>query len=151
MKKVVPQSYNNHRSYDWTHIILLLSLLPALVAAIVLFLPIISQDAVLFVVKLLLVYFALCLAALAVKVRRYSLALQDRIIRIEMRLRLEKLLPPDDHWQINGLDNDQIIALRFASDEELPELMRKALDEHISDRDKIKRMIQYWTPDIDRI
>lgn len=151
MKKIIPQTYDNHRSYDWVHIALTLSLLPALLATITVLLPILPENIALAVIKLLLLYFCFYSLLLSIKVRRYPLKMQDRIIKVEMRLRLEKLLPPDEHWQINGLDDDQIIALRFASDEELPTLMRKVLDEHISNRDQIKRLIKYWTPDLDRI
>jgi hypothetical protein len=85
------------------------------------------------------------------RIRHYPLMMQDRIIRLEMRLRLQKLLPADRHWEINGLSMSQLIALRFASDEELPPLMRKVLDEHIADRDAIKKMVKDWEPDDYRI
>ncbi len=151
MKEIIPQSYKNHRSFDWVHIIATATLLPAILVACLTLLPIISQDMALTIIKLLLIYFGACLLVLAIKIRRYPLVLQDRIIRLEMRLRLERLLPHDDHWQINGLTTDQVVALRFASDEELPTLVRKVLDEKITNRDQIKQMIQYWTPDRNRI
>ncbi len=151
MNRSIPQTYENHRSFDGLHIAATLSLLPALAAALVAFWPGLSASATLLLLKALALYFVLCLMAVLYKVRRYPLAMQDRIIRLEMQLRLQRLLPPDEHWQIQGLTMDQIIALHYASDEELPELVRRTLDENITKRDKIKRLIKYWTPDYDRI
>jgi len=102
--------------------------------------------------------FGLCLVLLILanfvmtfKIRQYSLKMQDRIIRLEMRLRLQKLLPVDRHWEINGLTMSQLIALRFAGDEELPPLMRRVLDGNIQDRNTIKKMIKEWEADDCRI
>ncbi|MCK5861287.1 MAG: hypothetical protein KAH38_02300 [Candidatus Hydrogenedentes bacterium] len=151
MKKIIPQDYNTHRSYDWLHIAVTATMLPALIAAIILFIPVLSEWASLLLIKVLLVYYGVCSIILVIKLRRYPLILQDRMIRLEMQLRLSKLLSPDEQWQINGLDNDQLIALRFASDEELPELVHTVLNEQISNRNQIKRMIKQWTPDHDHI
>ena len=151
MKTVMPQNYANHRTYDWAHIAATLLLALATLTALVLFLPCITDDTAMFLMKAVLFCYGLCGLIIAMKTRRYPLKLQDRIIRTEMRLRLEKLLPPDEHWQITGLDNNQLVALRFASDEELPDLMRKALNEGLSNRDQLKRMVRQWTPDHDRI
>jgi hypothetical protein len=98
-----------------------------------------------------LILLLLCSFVTTFKVRQYSLRMQDRIIRLEMRLRLQKLLPEDRHWEINGLSISQLIALRFAGDEELPPLMRKVLDGNIQDRDAIKKMIKEWEADTFRI
>ena len=85
------------------------------------------------------------------KIRQYSLKMQDRIIRLEMRLRLQKVLPVDRHWEINGLSKSQLVALRFAGDEELPPLMRRVLDDKIEDRNTIKKMVKEWEADDWRI
>ncbi len=146
-----PQNYKNHRSYDWLHLVVTMMLVPAIAAAIALLLPLFSERTAVFIMKLLLLYYGLCMLVLAIKVRRYPLVLQDRIIRLEMKLRLQKILPPDDWWQINGLTTDQIVALRFAADDQLPALMRKVLDENIRDRDQIKRLVKFWVADFDRI
>ncbi len=151
MRRFIIQTYDNHKSYDWVHIIAATSLIPATVLAAALLLPLFSERAALLIMKLLLVYYGVCMFVLAIKIRRYPLTLQDRIIRLEMRLRLQRLLDPEDHWQIDGLYTDQIVPLRFASDEQLPELMRKVLDEKITDPDEIKRMVRDWTPDYNRI
>lgn len=151
MKQDVEQNYENHRKYDPVYLATWAALALALLVATAALLPVFPRDTALLITQLLLVCVLVCLAVTLFKTRRYPLLLQDRIIRLEMQLRLQRLLPADDHWQINGLSNDQILALRFASDEELPDLMRKALDENITERDAIKRMVKYWTPDYDRI
>ena len=79
--------------------------------------------------------------------RTFALKVQDRVILLEMRLRLEKLLLPDLRPRIPDFTPGQLIALRFASDEELPELARKVLSENLTDRKTIKKMIKRWNPD----
>ncbi len=142
------QNYENHRSNDYR----ILLVLPALLCV-----GLLAVAAAIFHRHAPLLFgaaiFLLVLAnfVMAYKIRQYSLKMQDRIIRLEMRLRLQKLLPVDRHWEINGLSMSQLIALRFASDEELPPLMRKVLDEHIEDRDTIKKMVKEWEADNCRI
>ncbi len=80
-------------------------------------------------------------------IRSFPLAVQDRVIRLEMRLRLAQLLPADLKPRINDLTVGQLCSLRFASDAELPELTRKVLDGNIRDRKVIKQMIKTWEPD----
>jgi hypothetical protein len=80
--------------------------------------------------------------------RLFALTVQDRVIRLEMRLRLQQVLPPDLRARILELEVGQLVALRFASDAELPELTRKVLDEKLTDRKAIKRMIRDWQPDL---
>jgi hypothetical protein len=81
--------------------------------------------------------------------RRYTTALQDRIIRLEMRLRAAQLLATDRQGALARLSKPQIIALRFASDEELPALVERAERENLTP-DQIKRAIKNWVPDWDR-
>ena len=83
--------------------------------------------------------------------RTYSVKLQDRIIRIEMHLRLTKILPPDLQESITKLTIPQLVALRFASDGEMPELLRKVVAENIEDRTEIKKMVRDWQGDYDRV
>lgn len=90
-------------------------------------------------------------AVCAVMARRYSTKLQDRIIRLEMRIRMERVLPPDLAVRINEFTLGQIIALRFASDAELPELARKVLAEKIEKRSEIKKLIKDWQADWHRV
>jgi len=79
--------------------------------------------------------------------RMFALKVQDRVIRLEMRLRLAEILPADLRGQIGEFTLSQLIALRFASDAELPALGRKVLDEKIGERKAIKAMVQNWQAD----
>lgn len=137
-----PQSFENHtRVVPAYHMvafpILAINLLWSLYRVIRNF----SADAII----ALLLAFALVIIFLFA--RLFTLTVQDRVIRLEMRLRLEKLLPPDLQPRIPDLTVAQLVALRFASDEELPLLTRRVLTENITDRKTIKRMIQRWIPD----
>jgi hypothetical protein len=79
--------------------------------------------------------------------RLFALSVQDRVIRLEERLRCERLLPPDLQSRIVEFEPAQLVALRFASDAELPGLARKVLDEKLKDRKAIKQLIKTWRPD----
>ena len=81
--------------------------------------------------------------------RAYTTKLQDRIIRLEMRVRVMSLLSAEQQRALNTLSLKQIAALRFASDEELPALCDRAVREHLAPRD-IKRAVKTWIPDYDR-
>ena len=83
----------------------------------------------------------------AVFARRFALTVQDRVIRLEERLRFERLLPGDLKPRIGEFTVDQLIALRFAGDAELPALARKVLDEKLADRKAIKQLVKNWKPD----
>lgn len=80
------------------------------------------------------------------KIRIYPLKVQDRVIRLEERLRLQALAPPEWHAQIYKLNEDQLVGLRFASDDEVVELAKQAL-EHGLNRKQIKERIKNWRPD----
>ncbi|HWA93774.1 MAG TPA: DUF6526 family protein [Terracidiphilus sp.] len=82
--------------------------------------------------------------------RTYPLKVQDRIIRLEERLRLQALAPSEWHAQIYKLTEDQLIGLRFASDDEVVELAKQAL-EHNLNRKQIKERIKNWRADNWRI
>ena len=79
--------------------------------------------------------------------RMFALAVQDRLIRLEERLRYEKVLPEELLWRADELTTNQFISLRFASDDELPALMKKVLDEKVTSRKAIKQLIKNWRPD----
>ena len=83
--------------------------------------------------------------------RKQVLGVQDRLIRLEERLRMQQLFHDDMAGRIHEFTTSQLIALRFASDEELPGLARKVLTENISDRKAIKQLIQNWRADHQRI
>jgi hypothetical protein len=84
-------------------------------------------------------------------VRVYALKLQDRIIRAEMHHRLEKILPAEENGGLQGLTLKQLIGLRFASDGEMPALLRKVVNEGIQNPTEIKKMIRDWQGDYQRV
>ena len=86
----------------------------------------------------------------ALYARLFALAVQDRVIRLEERLRYERVLPADLQARTVNLTIDQIVSLRFASDAELPVLVRKVLDEKLEKRKAIKQLIKTWKPDYQR-
>ena len=79
--------------------------------------------------------------------RIMALKVQDRVIRLEERLRYQRLLPADLQSRIDDFTISQLVSLRFASAAELPALARKVLDDKINDRKTIKQMIKVWKPD----
>lgn len=79
--------------------------------------------------------------------RIFALTVQDRVIRVEMRLRLAQLLPADLRGRMDEFTVGQLVSLRFASDAELPALARQVLDERLNDRKEIKKRIQSWKQD----
>ena len=96
------------------------------------------------------VLFAAALLVLVFEARLFALAVQDRVIRLEERLRYAQALPADLQARTNELTIHQIVSLRFASDAELPALARKVLDEKLTERKAIKRLIKSWKPDYQR-
>lgn len=78
--------------------------------------------------------------------RLFALRVQDRVIRLEERLRLLQLAP-DLGARVDEFTVDQLCALRFASDAELPALARRVLDEKLGDRKAIKQMVRSWRAD----
>jgi Family of unknown function (DUF6526) len=90
---------------------------------------------------------ALAVLGLALAARIMVLTVQDRLIRLEMRLRLRDVLPGELRARIPELTRNQLVAMRFASDAELPALARKVLDEKLEDRKAIKKLVQNWQPD----
>jgi len=84
------------------------------------------------------------------KMRLYPLKVQDRVIRLEERLRLQALAPAEWHAQIYRLTEDQLIALRFASDDEVVELAKQALEHNLT-RKQIKERIRTWRGDYWRV
>ena len=91
------------------------------------------------------------LVIMGVLVRINALRVQDRLIRLEEKIRYEKILPADLLPETNGLSQSQINALRFASDEELPGLIRRTLDGEFQKTDEIKRAVTDWCGDYLRV
>ena len=98
----------------------------------------------------LLILLAIALLTLVFKERMYSLKVQDRVIRLEERLRLTQLAPEPLRSRIPELTVDQLCGLRFASDAEVAKLAERALNEKLSRAD-IKKAIKTWRPDYWRV
>ena len=96
------------------------------------------------------VVLALALLTLAFVARTFALKVQDRVIRLEERLRLQALAPAEWHAQIYRLTEDQLIGLRFASDDEVVELAKQALEHNLT-RKQIKERINNWRGDYWRV
>jgi hypothetical protein len=79
--------------------------------------------------------------------RMFALSVQDRVIRLEERLRYQRLLPSDLQPRIEDFTVAQVVSLRFASDAELPALARKVLDDKLQERKAIKQLVKNWKPD----
>jgi len=90
---------------------------------------------------------AAALLFLALFVRVFVLKVQDRVIRLEMRLRLRELLPADLQGRITEFSPGQLVAMRFASDAELPAMAAQVLRDKIEDKKTIKKMIKSWQAD----
>ena len=90
---------------------------------------------------------AAALLLLTFQARLFALKVQDRVIRLEERLRMERLLPADLQPRIAEFTPSQLVALRFAGDAELPGLTRKVLTDKIIEGKVIKQMVQNWRGD----
>ncbi|MEO6051533.1 MAG: DUF6526 family protein [Pyrinomonadaceae bacterium] len=95
--------------------------------------------------------FSFVIILLALAARLMVVKVQDRIIRLEERLRYRELLPADLAGRASDLPVSQIIALRFASDAELPELVEKTLNGEFAKPKDIKLAIKNWRGDYDRV
>jgi hypothetical protein len=139
------QTYANHGRLDpWYHFFL------APIALIILIASIVHVAMHFHPWGLLHVVLAFAFLVLVTKLRSYPLKVQDRVIRLEERLRLATLLPEPLRARINDLDVRQLIALRFASDAELPGLVQRTLDEKLAPK-QIKQAIQNWRADNFRV
>ncbi len=145
MSESVPQNLKNHARLDPPfHVVLFLVLVVNLVVSIV------------YVVhhpcfySAWLVVLSLAVFILVLRVRQYPLKVQDRVIRLEERLRLQALAPEEWHAQIYRLTEDQLIGLRFAADDEVVELAKHALEDNLN-RKQIKERIKDWRADTWRV
>ena len=142
MSKSEPQNLKNHGRLDPPyHFVLFFVLLANLVVSIV------------YVVHHPGFYSGMVRGAVGGGVRRaasrcalYPLKVQDRVIRLEERLRLQALAPAEWHTQIYRLSEDQLIGLRFAADDEVVELAKQALEHNLT-RKQIKERIKNWRAD----
>lgn len=142
MKAPEPQNYRNHRRFiPLYHLVLFGILVVNLLWSLLRVVKTFSADAA---IRLLL---ALALLGIFFYMRIFAITVQDRVIRLEMRLRLKEVLPSELRGRIWELTPSQLIGLRFASDSELPELVRDVLANDIRDRDVIKRRVRDWQAD----
>jgi len=141
MNKDKPQSYKSHSRFDpLYHFFLAWIFLANVVIAIVYAV----RHPCFYSVWIAVMSFAAFL--LLFKLRLYPLRVQDRVIRLEERLRLQALAPAEWHTQIYRLSEDQLIGLRFAADDEVVELAKQALEHNLT-RKQIKQRIKDWRPD----
>src|SRR5579862_4289257 len=142
-----PQNLKNHaRFYPIFHFFVLPMLLLNIIFSIYATIHHWPEHRILFLwwIAMSLVLFVMAGAA-----RGGALKVQDRIIRLEERLRLAALLPAEDRAHVHELSVEQLIALRFASDEELPALVRKTLTQNLEPK-AIKQSIVNWRGDYHR-
>jgi Family of unknown function (DUF6526) len=145
MANTTPQSYANHSRLDpGFHFVLVPLVFVAIVLSINSYIRHPGLHAALWIVL------SIALLLTAGKARSYALKVQDRLIRLEERLRLSMLLPEAARPRIAELTESQLIGLRFASDAELPALAMRALNEGLTSK-QIKASIQSWRPDTFRV
>lgn len=141
-----PQSYKNHaRFVPIFHFVLTPILLICLLYAVI---HLFRHPSLHSVYGLLL---TIAVAIGGVYGRVFALAAQDRVIRLEMHLLLAQILPDDLRSRIHELKPRQLIGLRFASDEELPQLVRDVLDGKLKSEKEIKQKITHWKADNFRV
>ncbi len=142
MAEKVPQTYANHRRFvPLYHFVSSAILIVNQVWSIVRLVRTPSWETGFGV---LLAFALLCVFWYA---RTFPLKVQDRLIRLEMKLRLQHILPPDLKARISDLTPEQLIGLRFASDGEMTDLIRDVLANNIQDRETIKKKIKDWKAD----
>ncbi len=146
MKDHPPQNYANHRRFvPLYHFVLFAVFVVNLLWAVVRAVRGFSFETVWNVVL------ALGFLGLFFYMRIFALKAQDRIIRLEMRLRLKEILPGELRGRILELTPEQLIGLRFASDAEMPDLVREVLTNGIQERETIKRKVRDWQGDYLRV
>ena len=145
MADPVPQSYGNHTRWDPPfHFFVLPMVFLTVVVTIVHFVH--RQN----FFAGWLVIFSIAIVILAIRARQFALKVQDRIIRLEERLRLAGLLAEPLRSRIGELTEGQLVALRFASDGEIPALVEDILARKLS-RGEIKKTIKVWRGDYFRV
>jgi heme/copper-type cytochrome/quinol oxidase subunit 4 len=152
MAETKPQNLANHTRWDPPfHFYVLPIFVLALILTLVHFFAHITEgDLRDHIHAILLILLAVSFLLLVFKVRLYSLKVQDRVIRLEERLRLTQLLSEPLRSRIPELTEGQLCALRFASDAEIPKLVERTLKENLKRAD-IKKAIQNWRPDYWRV
>lgn len=140
-----PQNFSHHTRWDP---VFHFFILPVFAITLIMTIVHLVRRPVLHSAWLIVVVIAAILAIF--KIRMYALRVQDRVIRLEERLRLATLIDPSLRSQIASVTESQLVALRFASDAELPALAARALNEKLAAAE-IKKSIQTWRPDYWRV
>ena len=141
-----PQDYSNHRAFPHP---LFMAVMLVLAANVVIAVIVAVRQA-----DLASIWSAVVALALLIGVyfgRRHAQIVQDRVIRAEMRWRLARVLPPERHGEIGRLTPRQLVALRFAGDGELPDLVAATLAGRFPSPDAIKRAVRDWQGDTLRV
>ena len=136
------QSYANHRRLFWPYHLFVLPVLLAHVVNQIRYFWRAPSEGSAFAVLV-----AVSLLVLALTVRTMVLTVQNRVIRLEMQLRLRDILPSDLAGRINELTVPQLIALRFAANAEIPALVREVLGGQLGTQTAIKKRIADWQGD----
>ena len=137
-----PQNLGNHRRLvPWFHLVTWPILVVNLVDSIIALVRETTWN------NIMGALVALALVLLLIAARSFAVTVQDRVIRLEEQVRFERLFPADLRMRIPEFTRGQFVALRFASDGELPELARTVLDQRITDQRAIKQMVTNWRPD----
>jgi hypothetical protein len=146
MAENTPQTLQNHVRFDpLFHGFVLPVFLINVIVSIVHFVRSMSFDTAWMIVV------AIALFLGAAKARAYALKAQDRVIRLEERMRMESVLPEPLRTRAGVLTESQIIALRFAPDDELPALVEKTLAGAFPKQADIKKAVVIWRPDHFRV
>jgi len=152
MAENAPQSYAHHTRWDplFHFFVLPVFVLGLIMSLIHFFAHITEGDFRDHFHAFLLILLAAALLVAVFKIRLYALKVQDRVIRLEERLRLTQLLSEPLRSRIPELTEGQLCGLRFASDAEVPKLVERTLNEKLSRKD-IKQAIKTWRPDYWRV
>ena len=144
------QNFENHVVIPKTLVVAAFSMLLGVICAVVGLINVMSTAGICLIGTGVVLVGGAAIFGLVVA-RGYATKLQDRIIRLEMRIRLERVLPPDLQPDIPNLTIPQLVGLRFASDSEMPDLVREVTAGNIEDRKTIKQMVKHWQADLDRV
>ncbi|TMU86991.1 hypothetical protein FGG79_02290 [Bacillus sp. BHET2] len=139
------QNYENHSKIDPAfHVGIALLSLITLILTITFFVKNVGEETL---ISFLVLFIVLTMILIGVKLRTYALQVQDRVIRTEENFRYYRLTGDS---LASALSLKQIIALRFAPDEEFPALVERTLSENLSPTD-IKKAVQNWRADHHRV
>ncbi len=143
---VQAQTYKNHQRYLWPHHFIVQ---PILLANFLFqlgdFIEVPSMDTG----WTAIVAFAVFLLSLTA--RAMALTAQNRVIRLEERIRLARLMPPEEQSRIDEISTRHLVGLRFASDSEVVDLARRCLSGELKSAADVKKSVKNWRPDYLRV